>query len=124
MRAEKFNIEHVAFFWTYVSVSGMGRIPAAPVAPDPAPATHPGPGRPQQEGPMLPEPYLVVHQSRDREPGEYENLLGDALERLFGLGIAEIDPLVAGLNDLDAPAPDGARWTRELLLSELARLGA
>ena len=68
--------------------------------------------------------YIVVHQSRDRDPTDYENLLGDALERIFAKGVTEIDQVVAELNALEAPAPDAAPWTRALLESELARLGA
>lgn len=68
--------------------------------------------------------YIVVHQSRDREPTEYENLLGDALEKAFAAGVTEIDGVVQGLNNDAVPAPGGQDWTRELILSELKRLGA
>lgn len=68
--------------------------------------------------------YIVVHQTREREPTEYENLLGDALERVFAGGATEVDDVVRGLNELAAPSPNGEPWTRELFLSEMKRLGA
>lgn len=68
--------------------------------------------------------YIVVNQTREREPTDYENLLGDALERIFAGGATEIDVVVTQLNEMEAPAPDGATWTRDLLEAELARLGA
>ena len=67
--------------------------------------------------------YVVIHQSRDREPTEYENLLGDALEKAFAAGIADIDGVAAGLNTDAVPAPSGQSWTGELILAELKRLG-
>lgn len=73
---------------------------------------------------MAQEQYVVVHQTRDRAPTEYEDLLGDALERIFADGATEVDQVVAGLNDLAAPSPDGQPWTRDLFLSEMKRLGA
>lgn len=68
--------------------------------------------------------YIVVNQTRDREPTEYENLLGDALEQVFAGGATELEAVVAGLNEIEAPSPDGQPWTAELLQAELARLGA
>ncbi|WP_127112597.1 recombinase-like helix-turn-helix domain-containing protein [Shimia sediminis] len=73
---------------------------------------------------MKPERYLVVHQSRDREPTEYEDLLGDALERAFADGISDLDSLVAALNALDAPSPRNETWTTDLFLAEMKRLSA
>lgn len=69
--------------------------------------------------------YLEPHQARNREPTPYENLLGDAIERAFGLGVTELDDLVAALNDT-GPLPQGSGtvWTGDLLVAELKRLGA
>lgn len=68
--------------------------------------------------------YLNAHQTRSAEPGEYENLLGDALERSFGAGVSDLDGVVQGLIDYGVPAPDGKSWSAELLAAELKRLGA
>ena len=68
--------------------------------------------------------YIVVHQSRDREPTEYENLLADGLEKAFGNGATQIAQVVDGLIADAVPAPGGVEWTEELILSELKRLGA
>ncbi|MCC6006170.1 MAG: hypothetical protein JJU40_00660 [Rhodobacteraceae bacterium] len=68
--------------------------------------------------------YIVVNQTRDREPTEYENLLADALEQVFARGATELGEVVAGLNEIEAPSPNGQPWTDELLKTELARLGA
>jgi Recombinase-like helix-turn-helix domain len=67
--------------------------------------------------------YIVVNQSRDREPTEYENLLADSLEKAFGAGIADAGGLVQALEGDGVPAPGGRDWTEELILSELKRLG-
>jgi len=68
--------------------------------------------------------YIVVHQSRDAEPTEYENLLADALELAFGAGVTEIEGVVDSLIADAVPAPKGQTWTTDLVLSELKRLGA
>ena len=67
--------------------------------------------------------YIVVHQSRDREPTEYENLLADGLVKAFSSGVTDIDGIVAGLVADAVPAPGGREWTSELVLAELKRLG-
>lgn len=67
--------------------------------------------------------YLEIHQSRERDPTDYENLLGDAVERCFANGITDLDALVASLNEQAVPAPGGTTWTVETFTSEMARLG-
>jgi phage tail tape-measure protein len=66
--------------------------------------------------------YLEIHQTRDRTPGEFENLMGDALERAFATGIDDIDSVVQALVDYGVPAPDGQSWNADLLQAELKRL--
>ncbi len=66
--------------------------------------------------------YLEIHQTRDRTPGEFENLMGDALERAFAAGIDDIDSVVQALVDCGVPAPDGQSWNADLLQAELKRL--
>lgn len=71
----------------------------------------------------LPKQYLEVHQTRDHEPDDYENLLGDAIEKAFAAGIHDIEALVASLNEQCVPAPRGVSWNVELFTEEMARLG-
>jgi phenylpropionate dioxygenase-like ring-hydroxylating dioxygenase large terminal subunit len=52
----------------------------------------------------------------------YEDLLADGIEALTAEGAAELDAFASGLNDLGVQSPRGARWTNDLLASELARL--
>ena len=70
------------------------------------------------------KPYLNPHQARDREPDDYQNLLGDAIERAFAAGIHDLGGLVANLNEARVPSPNGQTWTDELFQSEMKRLGA
>lgn len=68
--------------------------------------------------------YLEVHQSRDHEPTQYENLLGDSIERAYAQGITDLGELVDYLNRT-GPAPrDGKLWTETAYAGEMARLGS
>ncbi len=69
-------------------------------------------------------PYLNPHQTRDREPNDYENILGDGIERAYAAGAHEPPAICAQLNDNGVPAPGGAAWTPELFEREMKRLGA
>lgn len=69
-------------------------------------------------------PYLNAHQTRDREPTDYENLLGDALEKAFAAGVHDLDGVCARLIADCVPSPGGKPWTTALLESELKRLSA
>jgi hypothetical protein len=66
--------------------------------------------------------YVSPHQARQREPSQYEILLGDAMERAFGQGHWELDQLVASLNQSGPLAPNGQLWTAESFSAELKRL--
>ncbi|MBM3608906.1 MAG: hypothetical protein FJX29_10735 [Alphaproteobacteria bacterium] len=68
--------------------------------------------------------FLQVHQTRSREPSDYENILADSLERSFTAGVQDLEGLVQGLIGYGVPAPNGASWSVDLLRSELARLAA
>jgi hypothetical protein len=68
--------------------------------------------------------YLDPHQARDREPDNYQNLLGDAIERAFAAGVHDLPGLVACLNDARVPSPNGQAWSPELFRKEMKRLGA
>jgi hypothetical protein len=54
----------------------------------------------------------------------YEDLLGDGLEALLQKGINTPDEFAAGLNEANVHGPKGEKWTVDLLLAEMARLGA
>jgi hypothetical protein len=68
--------------------------------------------------------YHNPHQARDREPDDYQNLLGDAIERSYAAGIHDLAGLVERLNEMAVPAPNGQAWTADLFQSEMKRLGA
>ena len=68
--------------------------------------------------------YLNPHQARDREPDDYQNLLGDVIERAFAAGIHDLPGLVASLNEARVPSPNGQLWSAELFQKEMKRLGA
>jgi Recombinase-like helix-turn-helix domain len=70
------------------------------------------------------KPYLNPNQARDREPDDWQNLLGDAIERAFAAGIHDLPGLVASLNEAKLPAPNGQPWSTELFEREMKRLGA
>ena len=61
-------------------------------------------------------------QNRKAAPTQYENDLGDALERVFEAGATELDEVVAGLNRIGFRAPDGTVWTPERFRAEMASL--
>ena len=62
-------------------------------------------------------------QTRPAVPTEYENQLGDALERVFGGGATDLAAVVAGLNDAGCRSADGRVWTAALFEAEMCRLG-
>ena len=68
--------------------------------------------------------YLVINQSRDRNPTEYENLLSGAVELAYAAGVHDLEGLVARLNADCVPSPGGKPWTAALFESEMKRLGA
>jgi hypothetical protein len=54
----------------------------------------------------------------------YEDLLGDGLEALLRNGVNAPEAFAAGLNEANIHGPKGEKWTAELFLAEIARLGA
>ena len=67
--------------------------------------------------------YNETHQTREKPPTAYENLLGDAIERAFAQGVHDLPGLVSSLNESGPAGPDGAPWTPESYQLEMARLG-
>jgi hypothetical protein len=68
--------------------------------------------------------YLNSHQTRDREPSDYENLLADGIEKAFAANVHDLTGICAKLNEDCVPAPNGKAWTPDLFESEMKRLGA
>ncbi|CAM4118475.1 recombinase-like helix-turn-helix domain-containing protein [Kerstersia similis] len=66
--------------------------------------------------------YLDPHQARTRPATTYEDLLGDALERAFSMGIHELDGLVEYLNRTGPVSPSGKPWTPESYQAEIKTL--
>lgn len=67
-------------------------------------------------------PGNLVWQTRDRIPSDFENALGDALERIFEDGIEGLAEIVERLNR-DGPAPNSGEWTEKTFQAEMKRLG-
>jgi cytochrome c556 len=68
------------------------------------------------------EAQNLVWQNRKAEPTQYENDFGDALEKVFEAGAAELEEVVAGLNRVGFRTPEGATWTAERLTAEFRLL--
>ena len=66
----------------------------------------------------------IVWQTRATEPADYENALGDALERAFEGGALTVEQVVASLNSQTVRAADGRPWSAASFEAEMARLGA
>lgn len=66
----------------------------------------------------------IVWQTRAAAPTEYENNLGDALERVFIDGAETVDAVVEGLNRIGMRQRDGQAWSAAAFETEMARLGA
>ncbi len=69
-------------------------------------------------------PYLSPHQSRTREPTEWEMALAGTIENAFGKGAHELDALVAALNASRVRPLQGGQWTRENFTALMHELGA
>ena len=73
---------------------------------------------------MSPDRYLQPHQARQRPPTNFEDLLGDAIERAFAQGIHDLPGLVSYLNQTGPAAENGQPWTESSYCALMARLGA
>ena len=69
-------------------------------------------------------PYLSPHQSRTREPTDWELALAGALEAAFSKGAFELDALVAALNASRVRPRDHGVWTTEIFTATMRELGA
>jgi hypothetical protein len=70
------------------------------------------------------EPWLEPHQARKRPNTQFEELLGDSIERAFGNGVTELPDLLAHLNRAGPPCPlTTGEWTPDAYTTLMARLG-
>ena len=67
--------------------------------------------------------YLQPHQACQRPPTQFEDLLGDAIERAFAQGIHDLPGLVAYLNGTGPSADNGEPWTEASYTALVTRLG-
>lgn len=66
----------------------------------------------------------LIHQTRESPPTDYENRLGEALEKIFANDVVELNEIVNCLNEMGVQTPDGGSWTEQLFRSEMECLGA
>jgi hypothetical protein len=71
----------------------------------------------------IPERYLEPIQSRAAAPTPYEDLLGDAIERIYAAGIHDLQGVIGALNATGPGGPNGQPWTEASFTAEFARLG-
>jgi hypothetical protein len=69
------------------------------------------------------ERFLQPHQARRREPTNFEDLLGDSIERAFAAGHWELEGLVAYLNQTGPLGPNGQPWTPASFQTAIQSLG-
>ncbi len=71
------------------------------------------------------ERYLDPHQARKRPNTQFEELLGDSIERAYGNGVTQLPELLAHLNLAGPPCPlTSGEWTEDSSKTLMARLGA
>ena len=66
----------------------------------------------------------LVHQTRGNSPTDHENLLGNALEEIFGSGIVDLKDIINRLNEMGVRAPNGDDWSEKSFRSEMENLGS
>jgi hypothetical protein len=69
-------------------------------------------------------PYLNPHQSRTREPTDWEMSLAGAIEDAFGKGHYELPALIAALNASRVRPQQGGMWTEDKFTTLMHELGA
>jgi hypothetical protein len=69
-------------------------------------------------------PYLSPHQSRTREPTEWEMSLADAIENAFARGNRDLPSLVEALNASRVRPLVGGLWTEANFTTLMHELGA
>ena len=69
------------------------------------------------------QPLNIEWQTRAAPPTEFENRLGDALEKVFAAGADTPAEVVARLNEMQLFDASGACWTEASFRETMARLG-
>lgn len=69
-------------------------------------------------------PYLSPHQSRTREPTDWEIALAGAIEQAFGQGHHELPALIAALNASRVRPREGGLWTEAGFMALMRELDA
>ena len=69
-------------------------------------------------------PYLSAHQSRSREPTDWEMALAGAIESAFTAGHRDLPTLVAALNASRVRPLGGGQWTESGFTTLMHELGA
>lgn len=64
----------------------------------------------------------IPFQTRSHPPTDFENQLGDALEKAFEAGAVSLDEVVAKLNEFGFRAADGSAWTAALFTATMQRM--
>jgi hypothetical protein len=88
-------------------------------------AGHPEAGAKGDEG-SIERPDQVRNirwQTRVAAPTEYENALGDALQKIFADQVHDLPGIVSRLNASTVRAPGGVTWTEDIFTAEMTRLG-
>ncbi|HSW16208.1 MAG TPA: recombinase-like helix-turn-helix domain-containing protein [Ramlibacter sp.] len=73
---------------------------------------------------MSTDRYLEAHQAKQRPATQFEDLLGDAIERAYADGIHDLPGLVVYLNRTGPSAENGQSWTESSYCALMARLAA
>jgi hypothetical protein len=69
-------------------------------------------------------PYLNPHQSRTREPTDWEVSLAGAIEHAFSKGHYQLEALIAALNASRVRPQQGGQWTEANFSALMRELGA
>lgn len=69
-------------------------------------------------------PYLSPHQSRTREPTEWEMTLADTIEAAFTKGHHDLPALITALNASRVRPLGGGQWTETNFTTLMHELGA
>jgi len=71
---------------------------------------------------QAPDRYLQPRQAQHRPPTNYEDLLGDAIERTFAAGVHDLAGLVDSLNRQGMTTRAGQPWSEDNYGPEMAEL--